>query len=31
MKEMIQNKLKIWLDLDIDMLMANGCSMLKRC
>lgn len=31
MKEMIQNKLKIWLDLDIDMLMANGCSILKRC
>ena len=31
MKEMIQNKLKIWQDLDIDILMADGCSILKRC
>lgn len=31
MKEIIRNKLKIWQDLDIDMLMTDGCSILKRC
>lgn len=31
MKEMIQDKLKIQQDLNIDMLMTNGCGILKRC
>lgn len=30
-KKMIQDKLKIWQTLDIDMLMDNDCSILKRC
>lgn len=31
MKKMIQDKLKIWQDLDIDMLMDNNYGILKRC
>ena len=30
-EEIILNKLKIWQKLDIDLLMANGCAVLRRC
>ena len=31
MKDRIQEKLRIWQDLDVEMLIANGCELLKRC